>query len=169
MANGLMANPERMQKIRRVAAWVALIVSPAVLAQGLPDPTRPPAGFVDPADAAAQSSPRAAEPSPEAASSKPGLSLQSVLLPREGRPVAVISGEYVPLGAQVNGWELTRVAEREAVIERGGVKRTLSLTPLVTKTEVPAATKSDSAIDSTPASDNKAAKPKKAKKPRKVS
>lgn len=165
-----MAAGDHMQKFRRVAAWGALLVAPAVAAQGLPDPMRPPAGFVDPADTAGSPAPRAADPAPEAAPARPGLSLQSVLLPRDGRPVAVISGEYVPLGAEVNGWELVRVAEREVVIERAGVKRTLALTPLVTKTEVTsAAAKPEAAEGGAPMSDNKAGKPKKAKKPRKAS
>lgn len=114
-----------------VALCLGMMASP-LMAQGLPDPTRPPSGFVDPADAAGGAV-AAAQPAsdPEA-----GLVLQSVLLPSSGKPVAVIGGRYVPLGGNVEGWELIKLNEREAVVARGAERRTLKMTPLVTKTPV---------------------------------
>lgn len=133
----------RLQKMALNAALAALatlaggFLSPA-LAQALPDPTRPPAGFVDPADvrAGGAGGPDAAGDSNGVPAASPGLVLQSVLLPRHGRPVAVISGHYLPLGARIEQWELKSVSEREAVLVQGGQRRVLKLTPQVSKTMV---------------------------------
>lgn len=122
------------QKIAANAAWLvlALAASPAVRAQGLPDPTRPPAGFVDPADLKAGGAGTAVAGD----AAEAGLVLQSVLLPQSGKPVAVISGHYVPLGARIEGWELTSVGERQVTLTQGAARRVLRLTPLVSKTMV---------------------------------
>lgn len=160
---------DRLQKITAnatLACFVLLLGTTSALAQGLPDPTRPPPGFVDPADAAAAGSGRgeAAAPGPgPAATQTSGLVLQSVLLPQSGKPVAVISGNYVPLGATVAGWELNKVGERDVTLTRAGEEKMLSLTPLVRKTPVA------SAAIAEPDKQMKPARAKKAKKPRKAS
>ncbi|HET6720813.1 MAG TPA: hypothetical protein VFH22_14260 [Rhodocyclaceae bacterium] len=129
-----------MQKISLNAALLCLtgwfLASP-VLAQTLPDPTRPPAGFVDPVDVRAGSGGQeTAGESSAAAGREAGLVLQSVLLPKHGKPVAVISGHYLPLGARIEQWELKSVSEREVVLVQGGQRRVLKLTPQARKTMV---------------------------------
>lgn len=132
----------RLQKIAlnaAMACFVWLSLSSPALAQALPDPTRPPAGFVDPADAKAGGSGgqgRAGAINGGAGPESPGLVLQSVLLPRNGTPVAVISGKYLPLGARIDQWELNAVSEREAVLIQGAQRRVLKLTPQASKTLV---------------------------------
>ena len=102
-------------------------------AEGLPDPTRPPPGFVDPAD------PESMAPATQGSALTPGadaLVLQSVMLPQHGKPVAIINGEYVPLGARIAGWELKSVSEREVLLIQGGNRRQLRLLPLAVKLPV---------------------------------
>jgi hypothetical protein len=128
-----------LQKKRVIAAllvwlpWAGAAADPAVL----PDPTRPPAGFVDElpktgagaGDAAGAAPGRPAVPADEAAN--PGL--QSVLIPRQGRPVAIIGGQYVPLGERYGDWELIAVAESEVVLARGKQRKVMKLTPRAEK------------------------------------
>ena len=84
------------------------------------DPTRPPPGV------------ERGEPQPDAA----GSLLQSVLIPKKGRPVAVIGGQTVPLGGKYGDSTLTAINEREVVLEGpDGVER-LRLTPAVEKTMI---------------------------------
>jgi len=132
------ANAALRNRIRR--SWwigVALLASSGAFGQSLPDPTRPPAGFIDPDAAkgggAVGDAPAVVVPDPEA-----GLIFQSVVLPKSGKPVAVIGGRYVPVGGRVDGWELRSANEREAVLVQGAERRVLKLTPLVTKTAVTA-------------------------------
>ena len=87
----------------------------------LSDPTRPPAGVV--------------EGMPES-EEMTGPVLQSVLIPRKGKPVAVIGGKQVRLGERYGESRLIKLTEREAVLEGpGGIKR-LRLTPGVEKTNL---------------------------------
>lgn len=59
--------------------------------------------------------------------------LQSVLMPQRGRPVAIIGGRTVPLGARFGDAVLIRLSEHEAVLQGAeGVTR-LYLTPDVDK------------------------------------
>ncbi len=93
------------------AAWAG-----AVRAEGAPlgDPTRPPAEFAGP---------EGAEPA------EAGLRLQSVLLPKNGKPTAIISGKLVALGGKVGEARLVRLSETEAVLAGPqGIER-LALTP----------------------------------------
>lgn len=91
----------------------------------LPDPTRPPAAFVSGGgEAAVESGPR----------------LQSVLMPKAGKPVAVISGQSVTLGGMLGGRRLVALSENEAVLKGpDGIER-LRLTPDVEKTNLIAKT-----------------------------
>ncbi|MDQ5879899.1 MAG: biosis protein MshK [Pseudomonadota bacterium] len=91
----------------------------AVPPESLPDPTRPPA-VVAGNDAGAVA---------DISSSR----LTSVVLPKNGRPAAVIEGQVVPLGGMVGGARLTRVTESGVVLEGpDGIER-LFLTPDVEK------------------------------------
>ena len=100
----------------------ALFMAASALAQAdaaaLADPTRPPPAFAGEVSAAEGS----------------GTSrLTSVILPKGGRPMAVIGGEMVPLGGRVGESRLVRLSETEAVLEGpGGIER-LFLTPDVEK------------------------------------
>ena len=107
---------------RLVAIPVLLLAGATAFAQAdLADPTRPPAGLV------------AEATSSEAVT---GPVLQSVLIPRKGRAMAVIGGQPVRLGEMYGESRLIKLTEREAVLEGpGGVERLL-LTPGIEKTNI---------------------------------
>ena len=112
---------DRMNLSFRLLAFALLLpagawAQPAMLV----DPTRPPAG-VD------RGAPLA----------EVGVSpLQSVLILKKGRPLAVIGGQTVPLGGKYGDSTLTAINEREVVLEGpDGVER-LRLTPAVEKTMI---------------------------------
>ncbi len=88
----------------------------AVAAQGMLDPTRPPAALAGSADVRAPGGPV----------------LQSVML-SPGRKVAVISGEMVALGGRYGAARLVRLTESEAVLKDGAETTVLRLYPLVEK------------------------------------
>ena len=109
-----------------VVVPLLLLASATVLAQTeLADPTRPPAGLV--ADEMG---------SEGGAESVRGPVLQSVLIPKKGRAVAVIGGQQVTLGEMYGESRLVKLTEREAVLEGpDGVER-LMLTPGIEKTNI---------------------------------
>lgn len=110
-------------RLAQVAAGIALLstVATAWAQAELADPTRPPAGLF------------AEMPGDEAAG---GPVLQSVLIPKKGRAVAVIGGQQVYVGDRYGESRLIRLTEREAVLEGpSGVER-LMLTPGVEKTNI---------------------------------
>lgn len=123
MADRLMrpAHPSRLLPL----LLAAVCTVGAAAQSALPDPTRPPAAFVSGADeAAVESGPR----------------LQSVLMPKAGKPVAVISGQRVTLGGTLGGRRLVALSENEAVLKGpDGIER-LRLTPDVEKTNLIAKT-----------------------------
>lgn len=91
------------------------------LAAAIADPTRPPAAFAEPA-----ADPGAAR----------GRVLQSVLIPRKGKPRAVIDGQQVGLGQHYGDARLVKISEREVVLEGPqGIER-LQLTPGVEKMNI---------------------------------
>lgn len=95
-----------------------LLAAPAAFA--LDDPTRPPAAWANPGEAAAPAG-------------DGGPRLKSVLWPQRGQPLAIIDGQTVPLGGRVGEARLVRLSEREAVLSGPeGVTR-LYLTPDVEK------------------------------------
>ena len=104
-----------------MALVLALACTLPVAAQGvLADPTRPPPGI------------ESGVVQPEAGAAL----LQSVLIPKKGRPLAVIGGQTVPLGGKYGESTLVRVSEREVVLEGAdGVERLL-LTPAVEKKDI---------------------------------
>jgi MSHA biogenesis protein MshK len=98
----------------RLIAWTfALVCAHTAAAQeALNDPTRPPAA---PAEAAGQVA--------------AGPVLQSVLLPRGGRPLAVISGVQVPLGGRYGDATVTRITESAVELAGPEGRQVLRLTP----------------------------------------
>lgn len=104
----------------RGSMWLALalIAAPALAQRVMADPTRPPGSVVMDSQAAADVS---------------GPVLQSVLIPKKGRPVAVIGGQQVRLGEKYGESRLVRLSEREAVLEGPSGTERLSLTPGVEK------------------------------------
>lgn len=104
----------------RLIAFLLLGLASAAFAQSA-DPTRPPANWLMPTDAAS--------PSGDGG----GMRLQSVLLPHGGKPVAVIGGKTVALGGRLGGATLVRLNEREAVLQGADGITHLYLTPDVQK------------------------------------
>ena len=99
-------------------ALVFCALSPSlVLAQTrFADPTQPPGAVSSTGEVAEQSSERA---------------LQSVIIPKRGKPVAVIGGKEVRLGEEYGDSRLIKLTEREAVLEGPSGKESLFLTPNV--------------------------------------
>ena len=67
-----------------------------------------------------------------------GPSLESVMLPKHGRPLAVINGRQVRVGDEYEGSRLIRLTEREAVLSGPGGTERLFLTPGIRKEAVAA-------------------------------
>ena len=97
------------------AALFASLLYGAAGAQGLQDPTKPPAA----------ATPVAAGPIAASA----GPQLQSILIAREagGRHVAVIDGETVRLGERFHGAKVARIGENEVELVRGSERQVLRL------------------------------------------
>ena len=87
----------------------------------LPDPTRPPASV------------SASVSDAEAAT---GPVLQSVKIPKKGKPLAVIGGKQVKLGELYGESRLVKLTEREAVLEGPAGIEHLMLTPGIEKTNI---------------------------------
>lgn len=103
--------------IRRELVLAAILaVAGTASAQGLADPTRPPAALAQPGSAAAAGGPV----------------LQSVML-SPGRKVAMISGQMVPLGGRYGSARLVRLTDSEAELKDGSETIVLSLYPQVEK------------------------------------
>ena len=104
-----------------LVAALAIAQAQAASAQTTADPTRPPAALMDNAGQA---------------SVPPETVLQSVLIPKRGKPLAVIGGQTVKLGELFDDRRLVKVSEREVVLEGPNGKESLPLTPGVEKTNV---------------------------------
>lgn len=105
----------------RMQALCLALLSASAVAEPMADPTQPPAAFAAPA------APGTAGVT--AAAADGGFRLQSVLLPKHGKPLAVIGGKTVRLGEKFGDSRLIRVTEREAVLNGPqGIQR-LFLTP----------------------------------------
>jgi MSHA biogenesis protein MshK len=116
----------------RVLAAAACVACVGAHAQSsaLPDPTRPPPGFVGEVPAPGSGSSEATSIRAVAAIDDPAQAgLQSVLIPRRGKPVAIIGGKYVPLGERYGDYELVAVSESEVVLARGKARKVMKLTP----------------------------------------
>lgn len=88
----------------------------------LPDPTRPPEALV--------------HVSPDGSAAPSGPVLQSVVLRRQGVPVAVISGAMVSLGGKVGDSVLVKIKENEVVLKGPLGSEVLRMTPDVNKKTV---------------------------------
>ena len=85
------------------------------------DPTAPPAGF----SASAMESMEVTGPV-----------LQSVKIPKNGKPLALIGGQEVKLGELYGDSRLIKLTEREAVLEGPSGVEHLMLTPGIEKTNI---------------------------------
>ena len=92
----------------------------AVRAEGLIDPTRPPAGF------------NLAVSGTKPMETVAPLMLESVLIHPDARS-AINSGERLTLGQKIRGLRLVRIGDTEVVLLDGGERRTLKLYPGVQK------------------------------------
>ena len=108
----------RMKRSVAVSAMLAagLVQAATSSSQGLPDPTRPPAGAF-PAQAGADTAPAAVP------------QLQSVLVgqARGERRIAVIDGESVRVGESFRGARVIRIADNEVELLRGRERQVLRL------------------------------------------
>lgn len=95
------------------------IALPAAAQSRLADPTRPPPGVM--AD-------------PLAASEAGGPVLQSIVIPKKGKPMALIGGQQVVLGGRYGDSRLIALTEREAVLKGPAGVEHLYLTPGIEKT-----------------------------------
>jgi MSHA biogenesis protein MshK len=105
----------------RIALATLVLAAPAVLAQSLSDPTRPPgAGAMQ----------RGGQDEAPA-----GRQLQSVLL-SGGRKLAIIDGTLVPLGGMFGEARVVKISETEVVLKTGEETETLKLYPSAEKQPV---------------------------------
>lgn len=104
---------------RLSALFLGMLTAGLAAAQGLVDPTRPPGGQAESAQAVGPGGPV----------------LQSVML-SPSRKAAVISGEMVALGGRYGAAKLVRLTETEAVLKNGADVTVLKLHPLVEKRAV---------------------------------
>lgn len=114
-------NPSRLALV----ALIGMGVAHSVLAQAMPDPTRPPG-------------------STEYGTSGPVESgLQSIVRRQGEKPMAIIHGELIPLGGKVGEARLIAIHEDSVVLRAAdGSRETLTMTPGISKTLRPAHSKS---------------------------
>lgn len=104
---------------KAIAILLTLGMANGVMAEILPDPTRPPVALEP--GAAGQ------------AAGVAGLQLQSILAKPGSKPRAMINGEWLEQGKKIGEYRVLRI-DPETVILRGpGGKETLGLTPAVNK------------------------------------
>jgi MSHA biogenesis protein MshK len=117
MAGGLMRPPRALLLTLLSGAFGAQ-------AQGLPDPTRPPASIESPQTTTATTG------SPAGA---PATGLQSIIRRDRGKPAALINGEYVELGGKVGENRVVRIGDDSVTLQGPAGKEVLRLTPGVEK------------------------------------
>ena len=98
---------------------ILLVLAGWAHAQGLPDPTRPPALVEGEATATPASS-----------------GLQSIIHRKGGKSAAVINGRYVELGGKVGDATLTRINEDSVELRSASGRETMYLTPGIGKKKV---------------------------------
>lgn len=98
---------------------LAALTAPVLAQSGLRDPTLPPAAFL---------SGTAAED--EAAG---GLRLEGVRHTADGRPEAIINGQSLRVGQQVQGYRLLRIGRHEVTLVQDGRQERLMLSGEVSK------------------------------------
>ena len=113
---------DRLMRVLAALFALGALAAPLPVARAqapMADPTRPPVSA---------QAPDAGEVS--------GPVLQSVLIPKRGKPLAVIGGKQVRLGERYGESRLIMLTEREAVLEGpDGVER-LRLTPGIEKMDI---------------------------------
>lgn len=109
--------------LMRIAALMTALcfAAPALAQNSLADPTRPPVGV---------------GLSVEGAGEAVGPVLQSVMIPKKGKPKAWIGGQQVVLGGMYGESKLISLTEREAVLEGPAGTEHLYLTPGIEKTNI---------------------------------
>ncbi|HZW21676.1 MSHA biogenesis protein MshK [Noviherbaspirillum sp.] len=108
--------------VRALAMLVAAFFLPAVQAETLVDPTRPPAAV----SAGDVRGPAAEE----------GPVLQSILI-SPVRTVAIISGQTVRVGDRIGDAQVAKITENEVILRSGKGLQTLKLFPSVEKRSNP--------------------------------
>jgi len=105
---------------RRLLPWLAVLAGGAG-AQVLNDPTRPPAGLE-------------AVLAGEAVAARPAASgLTSILRRAQGKPAAVIDGQFVELGGKVREATLVGIDQDRVTLRSGEGDEVLLLTPGIEK------------------------------------
>lgn len=112
---------DRMMRILATLVFFALATTVSAQSE-MADPTRPPAGLALAGEGGA------GEPS--------GPLLQSVMIPKKGKPGALIGGQQVLLGGMYGESRLISVTEREVVLEGPAGIEHLYLTPGIEKINV---------------------------------
>lgn len=122
-----MADPLNQRQRMLIAALAMGGAAPVAGQSALPDPMRPPSAV----DAASATS--------GPANVLPGTNgLQTIILHRKGKPLAVINGETVELGGKLGEARLVKLSETEAVLQGPQGREVLRLTPAAGK-KAPAA------------------------------
>lgn len=104
-----------------VVCGLALVAAATVVqAQGLSDPTRPPATLESPAAGTA-----GAAPAPSG--------LQTIIHSNCGKPGAIVNGEYVTLGGRIGDARLVTIGEDSVTLVGSAGRETLKLMPGVEK------------------------------------
>jgi MSHA biogenesis protein MshK len=105
--------------IRAAGFSMAACLPLLVLAQGLPDPTRPPASLsvVESASAVASTS---------------GPELQSILI-SPTRRIAIINGQHLRQGDKFGEARVVRISESEVILRNGSESQVLKLFPEIEK------------------------------------
>jgi hypothetical protein len=94
-------------------------------AQGLPDPTRPPATLESPAATAGAGAEKGA-----------ATGVQSIIRSNCGKPAAIVKGEYAMLGGRVGDAVVVEIGEDFVTLKGPEGEETLKLIPGVEKTPV---------------------------------
>jgi MSHA biogenesis protein MshK len=118
-----------------LAALAVLLVAAVQAQQGMQDPTRPPANWVGGSATA------------EGAGTG---GLQSVILPRRGKPSAIINGQRVELGGKYGDQRVVKISESEVVLKGSAGLETLKMVPDVEKRMKPVARKKKAAQEDKP-------------------
>lgn len=119
-ARGSTSSP-RTELLAAVA--ICVFASVSIAAEPLRDPTQPPPGYID-------------APASTEGEGDTGPVLQSVILRKGHKPIAIIGGERVELGGRYGESRLVQVRENGVVLAGPGGRETLRLTPAVEKTPI---------------------------------
>jgi MSHA biogenesis protein MshK len=92
-------------------------------AQAQLDPMRPPPGMAE-----------VSRPADSAPPSEAGSAVQSVILRKGMKPLALIGGETVTIGSRVGDGKVVSISETEVVLRGPGGRQVLKLNPEVDKT-----------------------------------